>query len=85
MLSSKTMQRHVDNEFCTYEDYHKMTFFAFDRSDYTFHGVGLLRYFVPGFIKETVRPFASRTFDFSEGKDTISDLLKWAEECEKRV
>ena len=53
--------------------------------DYTFNGVGLLRYFFPGFIKETVRPFDSRTFDFSEGKDTISDLLKWAEECEKRV
>ena len=40
---------------------------------------------IQGFIKETVRPFDSRTFDFSKGGDTISDLLEWAEECEKRV
>ena len=80
-VSPTTLKRHVDNGFCTFENYHEITVFAAWAAPGTFNSVGLLGYIASGFIAETVHPFDNKTFDLSE-ETAVADMLRWAASLE---
>ena len=81
-VSPSTLKRHVDNGFCTFENYHKITVFAAWAAPGTFNSVGLMRYIASGFIAETVHPFDNKTFDLSK-ETVVADMVRWAASLEE--
>jgi hypothetical protein len=81
-VSGTTLKRHVDNGFCTFENYHEITVFAAWAAPGTFNSVGLLGYIASGFIAETVHPFDNKTFDLSK-ETAVADMLRWAASLEE--
>ena len=81
-VSPTTLKRHVDNGFCTFENYHEITVFAAWAAPGTFNSVGLMGYVASGFIAETVHPFDNKTFDLSK-ETAVADMLRWAASLEE--
>ena len=77
-----TLKRHIDNGFCTFENYHEITVFAAWAAPGTFNSVGLLGYIASGFIAETVHPFDNKTFDLSK-ETAVADMMRWAASLEE--